>query len=110
MKWYETSDIKPSFDIDKAIKTSERNYCGCNYRFESNFINEAIFFEITSDRNPSSIWFLLPDETVLLYHVQSYHMEDAKVIDKQISKYSTDLKLPWVCLRFDRKGSLVTKD
>jgi len=110
LKWYETSDIKPSFDIDKAIKTSERNYCGCNYRFESNFIKEAIFFEITSDRNPSSIWFLLPDETVLLYHLETYHLEDAKVIDKRISQYSTDMKLPWACLRFDKKGELITKE
>jgi hypothetical protein len=110
LKWYETSDIKPSFDIDKAIKTSERNYCGCNYRFESNFIKEAIFFEIKSARNPSSIWFLLPDETVLLYHLESYHLEDAKVIDKRISQYSTDIKLPWACLRFDRKGKLINKE
>ena len=110
LKWYENSDIEPSFNIDKAIKTSERNYCGCNYRFESDFIKEAIFFEITSNRNASSIWFLLPDETVLLYHVESYHLENARVIDNKLAQFGIDLNLPWACLRFDKKGNLIAKE
>lgn len=109
LKWYENSDTEPLFDIDKAIKTSEINYCGCNYRFEREFIEKAIFFEVTSNRNASSIWFLLPDDTVLLYHVGSYHLEDARVIDNKLIKYS-DLNLPWACLLFDDTGSLIIKE
>ena len=109
LKWYENSDIEPSFDIDKAIKTSERNYCGCNYRFKREFLEKAIFFELTSNRNASSIWFLLPDDTVLLYHVESYHLEDARVIDNKLIKYG-ELNLPWACLLFDKKGNIINKE
>jgi len=109
LKWYEKNNIKPSFDIDKAIKTSERNYCGCNYRFDSNFIKKAIFIEITSNRNASSIWFLLPDGTMLLYHVDSYHLEDAKVLDMKLDKFGNHIQLPFTCLRFDTNGNLIEK-
>ena len=93
-------DIQPSFDI---IKMSERIHCGCNYRFDSEFIENAIFFEITSKRNSSSIWFLLPDDTVLLYHVQSY----ANVLDMELDKFGNNEQLPWACLRFDKYGNLI---
>jgi hypothetical protein len=109
LKWYEKSNIKPSFDIDEAIKTSERNYCGCNYRFKDDFIKNAIFFEITSDRNASSIWFLLPDDTILLYHVESYHLEDAKVLDINLDKFCNKTQLPFACLLFDKNGNLIEK-
>jgi hypothetical protein len=108
-KWYEKSNIKPSFDIDKAIQTSERNYCGCNYRFESEFIEKAIFFELTSNRNASSIWFLLPDDTILLYHVQSYHLDDATVLDMKMNSLGNSIQLPFACLRFDKNGKLMEK-
>jgi|GEM_PF-1199825 len=109
LKWYEKNNIKPSFDIDKTIKTSERNYCGCNYRFDSDFIKKAIFIEITSNRNSSSIWFLLPDDTMLLYHVESYHLEDAKVLDMKLDKFGNSIQLPFACLRFDKNGNLFDK-
>lgn len=110
MKWYETSDIKPTFDINKAIKTSEINHCGCNYRFEREFIERAIFFEITSNNNASSIWFLLPDDSVLLYHVQGYHLNDTKVLNLPLNTYKKDLNLPWACLRFDKEGKLIERE
>jgi hypothetical protein len=109
LKWYEKSNIKPSFDISDAIKTSERNYCGCNYRFESDFINKAIFFEITSNRDASSIWFLLPDNTVLLYHIQSYHLDNATVLDRNLNRFGNNIQLPFACLRFDKNGNLIEK-
>lgn len=109
LKWYENSDIEPSFDIGNAIKTSERNHCGCNYKFEREFIEKALFFEVTSNRNATSIWFLLPDDTVLLYHVQSYQLEDARVIDNKLIKYG-ELNLPWACLLFDKNGNIINKE
>ena len=109
LKWYEKSNIKPSFDLDKAIQTSERNYCGCNYRFDSDFIRKAIFLEITSNRNASSIWFLLPDNTMILHHIQSYNLGDAKVLDKKLNRFGNSVQLPFVCLRFDKDGNLYKK-
>lgn len=109
LKWYEKSNIKPSFDIEKAIQTSERIYCGCNYRFENVFIEKAIFFEITSNRNASSIWFLLPDDTILLYHLESYHLDDAAVLDMKMNSIGNSIQLPFACLRFDKNGKLMEK-
>ena len=109
MKLYDASDIKPSFDIENSIKTSERNNCGCNYRFDRAFIEKGIFFEITSSQNASSIWFLLPDNTLLLYHVQSYHLDGTKVLDIELSEYGENINLPWACLLFDSNGKLIVK-
>jgi hypothetical protein len=110
LEWYEKNNIKPSFDIEKAIQTSERNYCGCNYRFDNEFIKKAIFFEITSNRNASSIWFLLPDDKILLYHVESYHLDDAKLLDMNLDKFGNNIQLPFACLLFDTKGCLINKN
>ncbi len=109
LKWYEKSNIKPSFDIDEAIKTSEHNYCGCNYRFDYDFVKKAIFFEITSNKNSSSIWFLLPDNTVLLYHIEAYHSDEAKVLNMNLSKFGKKIQLPFACLLFDYNGNLINK-
>lgn len=109
LKWYEKNNIKPSFDLDNALKTSERNNCGCNYRFDSDFIKKAIFIEITSNRNASSIWFLLPDNTMLLYHIGAYHLDDAKVLDMKLDKFGNNIQLPFACLRFDKNGNLIEK-
>lgn len=109
LKWYETSDIKPSFDIKKSIATSQRNDCGCNLRKEKSFFNDAIFFEIRSSRNPSSIWFLLPDKTVLLYHLETYQTEGARVLDKDLNSLTSDIYLPFTCLLFNDKGVLIKK-
>jgi hypothetical protein len=110
LEWYEKNNIKPSFDIEKAIKTSERNNCGCNYRFDGEYMRKAIFFEIISDRNASSIWVLLPDDKVLLYHIQSYDINDAKVLDMNLDRLSNNILLPFACLLFDKNGRLIEKN
>lgn len=107
LKWYETSDIEPSFDIKKSIATSQRNDCGCNLRKDKSFFNDAIFFEISSSRNPSSIWFLLPDKTVLLYYLETYQPESARVLDKDLNSITSDIYLPLTCLLFNDKGELI---
>jgi hypothetical protein len=109
LKWYETSDIKLDFDVEEAIKTSELNNCGCNYKFDRTFIEQAVFFEVTSSRNASSIWFLLPNDTLLLHHVQSYHIDKTKVFDIELSTYGENINLPRPCLLFDRYGKLIIK-
>ena len=107
LKLYDTSDIKPSFDITKAIATSQRNDCGCNLRKEKSFFSNAIFFEIRSSRNPISMWYLLPDRTVLLYHLETYQDEGARVLDKNLNSLTNDIYLPFTCLLFNDKGELI---
>jgi hypothetical protein len=109
LKWYEKNNIEPKIDIEKAIQTSEKNYCGCNYKFEKEFIEKAIFFEITSNINANSICFLLPDNTILLYYVGSYDIKEASVFDIKMNDLGNKIQLPFACLRFDRNGNLIDK-
>ncbi|HKX87134.1 MAG TPA: hypothetical protein VJL37_10690 [Flavobacterium sp.] len=109
LKWYEQNNIKMSFNKDEAIKNSERNHCGCNYRYTTDFIKRAVFLEIESSLNPSSIWFLLPDDSLLLYHVGSYTPEEAIVLDKKLKQFDNNLQLPFSCLLFDKNGNSVNR-
>lgn len=110
LKLYKKNNPEPEFDVEESIKTSEELYCGCNYRFDYDFISQAIFIEIMSSRNASSIWFLLPDDTLLLYHAEVYHLESAKVLDMALSKFGASVSLPFACLRFDKNGTLIEKE
>ncbi|MEY8868253.1 hypothetical protein AB9K24_02005 [Meridianimaribacter flavus] len=103
LEWYKTADIEPSFDIEKAIKTSEKNHCGCNYRFNREFIEQAIFFEIRNKNNDSSVWFLLPDDTVLLYLMQGQ-----KVLEYDYKAFGNEhAGVQWPCRRFKLNGELI---
>jgi hypothetical protein len=103
LDWYKTADIKPSFDIEKAIKTSQRNNCGCNFRFDRKFIEQAIFFEIRNKDNDSSVWFLLPDDTVLLYLVQGQ-----KVLGYDYKAFGNEYAgVQWPCVRFKPNGKMI---
>lgn len=106
LKFYEKNNIKPTFDIDQSIKTSRQNDCGCNYRFDKSYIEKAIFFEIYDTNNNSSIWFLLPDNKVLLYI-----MDNATALDFKRSDFGDkkDYGLLYPCALFDTEGKRVTK-
>lgn len=98
--------VKFSFDIDQAIKTSEQVHCGCNYRFDRGYLEQAIFFEIRDDARNSSIWFLLPDDKVLLYIMDSSTTLDFKRSDFNSTK---EYGLIYPCALFDRNGNRMTK-
>ena len=104
-KWYERHNIKPSFDIDKAIKTSEKNHCGCNYRFDYDFIKKAIFFELSNNETKeNSVWFLLPDNRVLLYI-----MEGNKVLNYDYELFGESKGLQYPCVLFTLNGEIIEK-
>lgn len=94
---------KKKIDLDKFIKTSQIVDCGCNYRFDKGYIEKAIFFEIVQDRNTDSIWFLLPDDKVLLYTVSG-----EKVLDFDSSQFGEDDLLVYACQLFDKNGRKIT--
>src|SRR5207245_2015854 len=70
LEWDSLHNIKNNFDVNESIKVSEHLYCGCNYKFNRSYVEQAIFFEIMDDKENSSIWFLFPDNKVLLYLMQ----------------------------------------
>ena len=98
--------IKNSFDIDEAIKTSESNNCGCNFRFDNNYLQKAIMFELKDEFKNSSIWFLLPDDTAVLYHFSGkrcykYGYED----------YGTNGgSVQYACVKFDKQGNMIKRE
>ena len=106
LKWDSIHNIKLSFDVNESIKTSERVNCGCNYRFDRSYIEQAIFFEIHDTNNNSSIWFLLPDNKVLLYI-----MDNATALNFKRSDFNDKKQygLLYPCALFDIDGKRVTK-
>lgn len=105
LKITEKNGIKSSFDVNEAIKTSTRNNCGCNYRFNNEYISKAIFFEINDGHN-SSIWFLLPDNKVLLYIMDSENAVNFKRADFDTTK---NYGLIYPCALFDLNGNRLSK-
>lgn len=106
LKWYKKNNIKPSFDIEQSIKTSQQNDCGCNYRFDRSYLEQAIFSEIRDNAGNSSIWFLLPDDKVLLYIMDSATTLNLKRSDFDDKK---QYGLIYPCALFDKNGNRVTK-
>jgi hypothetical protein len=105
LKWYEKSNIKPSFDINEAIKTSERNYCGCNYKFDNDFIKKAIFFELSNKvTRENSVWFLLPDNKILLYI-----MEGNKVLNYDYELFGKYTGIQFPCILFTNDGKIIER-
>jgi hypothetical protein len=105
LKWDSAHNIKLNFDIKESIKTSERNNCGCNYKFDRSYIEKAIFFEI-NDANNSSIWFLLPDNKVLFYIMDDETALNFKRSDFNDSKNYGSF---YPCALFDMDGNRLVK-
>jgi len=105
LNWYSVNNIKPSFDLNEAINTSERNHCGCNYRFDRDFIEKAIFFELTDNASKdNSVWFLLPDNRVLLYL-----MEGEKVLNYKYSEFGKFSGVQFPCVMFNENGEIMNR-
>ena len=104
LRRYERNGIAPGFDLKKAIKTSKQLYCGCNYRFDQTYIEQAIFFEIIDDERNNSVWFLLPDNRVLLYLMQG-----TKVLSFDYSAFGDFTGVQYPCALFDIAGLRLNK-
>lgn len=104
LKQYKKSKTDTSFNVAEAIKISERNNCGCNYRFANDFIAKAISFIIYDKDKNSSRWFLLPDNTVLLYL-----MSGKKVLNHDYTEFGQYPGMQYPCILFDNSGKILPK-
>lgn len=107
LKSIETSQklgVKFSFDIDQAKKTSQQVYCGCNYRYDKNYLEKAILFKILEQNGNSSSWLLLPDNKVLLYLMQG-----DSVINFSYQDFGNSRGLQYPCKIFDFNGKFIPK-
>ena len=91
---------------ERAIKTSESLYCGCNFRFDKDFLEQSIIFELSDkEKKYYSLWCLLPDNRVLLYFMQG-----EKVLNYNYNHWGN--KYPGVqepCVIFDLNGEILNK-
>lgn len=104
IKQYDTVTLKPSYANEDAIRVSKEVYCGCNYRFDKDYIEKAIFFEISDSTKNNSIWFLLPDNKVLLYLMQG-----DKVLNYNYKDFGKFSGIQYPCKLFDIKGQMIPK-
>lgn len=105
IKRYANEDPKPSWANEDAVRVSRRVYCGCNYRFARSFAEKAVFIELKNQENKeSSIWYLLPDDTILLYLMQG-----EKVLGYNYTEFGQSKGLQYPCVLFDLKGNIINK-
>ncbi len=104
-KKYENIEPKPSYANEDAIRVSKQLYCGCNFRFERKFAEKAIFIELNNKETKEySVWYLLPDNTVLLYGMQG-----EKVLDYNYKEFGKYKGIQYPCVLFDLKGNIIDK-
>lgn len=102
-KKYKDVEPKPSYANEDATRVSKQLYTGCNYRFDKAFVEQAIFIEINNKENKeNSVWYLLPDNTVLLYLMQG-----EKVLDYDYKEFGKFKGIQYPCALFDLKGNII---
>lgn len=90
---------------EDAIRISKQLYCGCNFRFEKQFVEKAIFIELNNKVDKeNSIWYLLPDNTILLYIMQG-----EKVLDYEYTEFGKNRGIQYPCVLFDLKGNIIDR-
>jgi len=105
IKKYENENPKPTYANEDAISISKQLYCGCNYRFENNFAEKAIFIELNNkETKENSVWYLFPDNTVLLYIMQG-----EKVLDYNYTEFGKFKGIQYPCELFDIEGNIINK-
>jgi hypothetical protein len=106
MEKQDTIKYKPSFDIEESIKTSERNNCGCNFKFDNDYLQSAIMFELIDEFKNPSIWFLLPDDTAILYHFGG-----DRCYKYSYKEYGTNgTPVQHACVKFDKQGNMIKRE
>lgn len=97
--------LPSNFDTVQSIRNSRQNDCGCNYRFDRRYMEQAIFFELKDAAGNTSIWFLLPDNKVLLYLMDRAGIMQFNRADFGVTGYG----LTYPCALFDLEGNRITR-
>jgi hypothetical protein len=94
-----------SADRVRAKKISEHLDCGCNYRFDADFISKAISFNIDeADHGNHSRWVLLPDNRVLLYLSSGQ-----EILNHHYTEFGDHPGMLYPCVMFDINGNILPK-
>ncbi len=91
------------YDNHESNKGFTNLYCGCNFRFDYEYLFDAIFFELFDESAGSSIWILLPDNTPALYY-----FEGKKVYNYTYQELGTEgVSVQHACKKFDKNGKII---
>ena len=105
IKKFENEETKPAYANQDAIRINKEIYCGCNYRFKKDFAEKAVFIELNNkETKENSVWYLLPNNTVLLYIMQGN-----KVLDYEYTKFGKFKGIQYPCVLFDLKGNIIDR-
>lgn len=102
-KSFEDADSLPSYVNEDAERVSKELYTGCNYRFDKDFAENSIMFQLRdSERGEYSTWILLPDDSVLLYSMQG-----ERVLQYHYSDFGKFKGVQTPCVLFNKAGEII---
>lgn len=105
-----TTDSVKKANQESLLAIYKKMECGCDYRWDKEFIEKAVVFTITDANNSILAWLLLPDNTLFLYRVDSRTIATTLVINQPLTNFSPDATSPSPCLLLDKNGKLIPKN
>lgn len=93
---------------DKDISEGKEEYlnfrCGCNFRLDNEYLKGSIVFDLVDEDKLHSTWILLPDNTPVLYILDS-----DSIFNYSRKDLGFDQEHSYIhpCKKFDRKGNII---
>ncbi len=78
--------------------------CGCNFRLDNEYLKESIVFDLEDEDKLQSTWILLPDNTLVLYILDSDSIFN---YSRKGLGFDQEHSLIEPCKKFDRKGNII---
>lgn len=78
--------------------------CGCNFRLDNEYLKGSIVFDLEEEEKLHSTWILLPDNTPVLYILDS-----DSIFNYSRKDLGFDQEHSYIhpCKKFDRKGNII---
>ncbi len=95
-------------EYDKDISEGKEGYlnlrCGCNFRLDNEYLKGSIVFDLEDKDKLHSTWILLPDNTPVLYILDSDSIFNYSRKDLGFDQEHSFIK---PCKKFDKKGNII---
>lgn len=89
------------YDINKSYLDLN---CGCNFRLDNEYLKGSIVFDLEDKDKLHSTWILLPDNTPVLYILDSDSIFNYSRKDLGFDQEHSFIH---PCKKFDRKGNII---
>ena len=95
-------------EYDKDISEGKEGYlnlrCGCNFRLDNEYLKGSIVFDLEEENKLHSTWILLPDNTPVLYILDSDSIFN---YSRKDLGFDQEHSFIYPCKKFDRKGNII---